>query len=171
MRRAVKALVIGMTAFGVSAVAACGDGGGDTEELQAQLDTISTQLTGMQSRLDYYDESIQRALALNSMTAAYTEDLDGLEAEMLSASAIDPAWSLRAERVLRTMQATVWPDEIQERAHGMEEALNETVTALLVEDLPAAQEHMTTARDLWHEVEHDVYIFGAGPEAEHGHSH
>ncbi len=146
----------------------------DTEpsaSVQAQLDEISEQLEGIRSRLDFHDAGIQQAKMLGALNTFHAGDLHGLDDEMQAASEIGAGWSERAERMLQAAQSVEWPEDLQERAHGTEDALNQVIDALAEEDLATAKGLITEAHELWHEVEHDAYHMVAGPQTDHGHDH
>ena len=139
-------------------------------DVQAQLDEINTQLEGIRSRLDFHDESIQQAKMLGALNTFHAEDLHGLDEEMQAASEVGAEWSARAERMLQAAQSVEWPDELQDRAHGVEDTLDAIIDALAEGDLATAKGLVTEAHEGWHEVEHDAYHIVAGPQ-EHGHEH
>ena len=162
-------------------VLACGgdDGDGDASapdaqadgDVQAQLDEIQAQLEGIRSRLDHHDTTIQQAKMLGALNTFVAEDMHGLDEEMQAASEIGAGWSARAERMLQAAQSVEWPDDLQDAAHGTEDALAAVMDALAEEDLATAKERMLEAHELWHDVEHDAYHVVAGPQSDHGHDH
>ena len=171
-------LVVAGALFGAVLLGGCGGGGNsasseDVDAIQEQLDAIIVRLDGIGSRLDYHDEILERTQMLSGSVALENDDLVGLSAEAQAGTAIDPAWATRTERMLRSMQAVVWPevDDIQTRAHAIEDALFSALDGLLADDLASAQTALAAAASGWTELRHEVFSYVAGPSADHGHSH
>lgn len=140
------------------------------EDLQAVVDDLRTQLEGVKSRLDFHDDQIQRSAMLGAMTTLHVEALHDLDDTLQSASEVPAGSADSTERMLRAMQLAVWPDDMQERTHGLEDVLDGLMDALRADNLSVAKEHATEAHEMWHDVESEIYgiIGGSQPAHEHG---
>ena len=150
-----------------------GDGtGNDAQDgdIQSQIDNLRTQFSGQQSRIEFHDDRAVRSEMLTAMLTLYVEDLDGFVEEINSASEIPAGAADKAERMRRAVQLVFWGEQFQERATNLIGNLDSLWDAIFVDNLELAQESASNARELWHEMEAEIYLEIGGPRPDHEHN-